>query len=205
MAASASLHDATVILDDRPVLRRATIELNPGLGVLRGLNGAGKTTLLRAIAGLAPLSRGTRHVASAPLYLGHRPMLLRGLTPCENLAFLAAFRGRADADVPRALRRWGLGELMDRPIERLSAGQRRRASLARLETEPEEVVLLDEPFADLDVDGVALLRAAIDTALARGQSVLMATHLHDELDADANVLHVIADGVLASNASRARS
>src|SRR5205823_3594240 len=139
------------------VLRDVTIELGPGLAVLRGLNGAGKTTLLRAIAGLVPLSRGRRAVTSAPLYLGHRSMLLRGLTPRENLTFLAAFRGRADADVVGALRWWGLAEVMDRPIERLSAGQRRRASLARLGTELEPFVLLDEPFADLDVDAVMLV------------------------------------------------
>lgn len=205
MPAYASLNDATVILDDRPVLRGATIELAPGLAILRGLNGAGKTTLLRALAGLVPLSRGRRQVASAPLYLGHRPMLLRGLTPRENLTFLAAFRGRAAAEVARALRLWGLGDVMDRPIERLSAGQRRRASLARLFTEPEAVVLLDEPFADLDVDAVLLLRGAINTAVARGQSVLVATHLHHELDEDARVLHGIADGILTSSEPRAQA
>ena len=202
MLASASLHDATVVLDDRPVLRGVSIELGPGRAILRGLNGAGKSTLLRALAGLVPLSRGSRQMPSAPLYLGHRPMLLRGLTPRENLTFLAAFRGRSDADVPRALRLWGLGEVMDRPIERLSAGQRRRASLARLETEPEPVVLLDEPFADLDVDAVLLLRGAINTAVARGQRVLMATHLHHELDEYAHVLHGLADGVLTSGVPR---
>jgi heme exporter protein A len=129
-------------------------------------------------------------------------MLLRGLTPRENLTFLAAFRGRASADVPRALRLWGLGDVMDRPIERLSAGQRRRASLARLETEPEEVVLLDEPFADLDVDALLLVKAAINVAIMRGQRVLMATHLHHELDEYAAVLHGIADGALTSGVPR---
>ena len=57
-------------------------------------------------------------------------------------------------------------------------------------------MLLDEPFADLDVDAVMLLRAAINTALARGQRVLVATHLHHELDQDANALHAIQGGVL---------
>jgi len=197
MPASASLHDATVILDDRPVLRGVSIELGGGLAILRGPNGAGKTTLLRAIAGLVPLSRGQRTVASAPLYLGHRPMLLRGLSARENLAFLAAFRGRAAADVSGALRAWGLGEVMDRPIERLSAGQRRRASLARLETEPEPLVLLDEPFADLDAEGVRLLRATLDRTMSPERSVLIATHLHDELDTNANVVHIVEGALVA--------
>ena len=182
-----------VVLDDRPVLRGVSLELGPGLHVVRGPNGAGKTTLLRAIAGLVPLSRGSRTVMTAPLYLGHRPMLLRGLSARENLEFLARLRGRSAGGVADALGAWGLATVMDRPIERLSAGQRRRASLARLVSEPEPVVLLDEPFADLDADGVALLRAQLSSAHA--QSVLMATHLHDELDRDATVLH-IEEGVL---------
>ena len=194
---NASLNDATVVLDDRAILRGISLELQPGLTLLRGTNGAGKTTLLRAFAGLVPLARGRRSVPGAPpLYVGHRPMLLRGLTARENLAFLAAFRGQGARDVADALRKWGLGDEMDRPIERLSAGQRRRASLARIETEQAPVVLLDEPFADLDSDALVRLRAALNTALVRGQAVLMATHMHHELDQDAAHRYVIDDGAL---------
>ncbi len=192
---SASLHDATVVLDDRPILRGASLRAGPGLSLLRGTNGAGKTTLLRALAGLAALARGTRSVTGTPLYIGHRPMLLRGLTVRENLVFLASFRG-VRADVAGALRRWGLEAVMDRSVDRLSAGQRRRAALARLETEPAEVVLLDEPFADLDSDGIIRLRAALNSALARGQLVLMVTHLHHELDDDASARFHLEDGAV---------
>lgn len=195
--ANASLNDVTVVLDDRTILRGISLDLVPGLTILRGPNGAGKTTLLRAFAGLAPLARGRRSVPGAPpLYIGHRPMLLRGLTARENLAFLAAFRGLVSSDVQGALRTWGLGGEMDRPVERLSAGQRRRASLARIETEQVPLVLLDEPFADLDSDALVRLRAAINTALVRGQSVLMATHMHHELDQDATRRYVLDDGAL---------
>ena len=197
LRANASLNDVTVVLDDRTILRGISLELVPGLTILRGPNGAGKTTLLRAFAGLAPLARGRRSVPGAPpLYIGHRPMLLRGLTARENLAFLAAFRGLVASDVRDALRKWGLGGEMDRPVERLSAGQRRRASLARIETEQVPLVLLDEPFADLDSDALVRLRAAINTALVRGQSVLMATHMHHELDQDATRRYVLDDGAL---------
>jgi heme exporter protein A len=193
----ASLNDVTVVLDDRTILRGISLELAPGLVILRGPNGAGKTTLLRAFAGLAPLTRGRRSVPGGPpLYIGHRPMLLRGLTARENLAFLAAFRGLVTSDVADALRKWGLGGEMDRPVERLSAGQRRRASLARIETEQVPLILLDEPFADLDSDALVRLRAAINTALVRGQSVLMATHMHHELDQDATHRYVLDDGAL---------
>lgn len=185
MSPSAWLHDATVVLDDRPVVRGASIEIAPGLTLLRGPNGAGKTSLLRALAGLVPLARGGRHVVSTPLFIGHRPMLLRGLSSRENLAFFAAFRGRRDADVAAALERWGVGDVMDRPVDRLSAGQRRRAALARLDIEREPVVLLDEPFADLDGEGVLRVRAAIAAAVAREQAIVLVTHLHEELDREA--------------------
>jgi heme exporter protein A len=194
---NASLNDVTVVLDDRTILRGISLELAPGLVILRGPNGAGKTTLLRAFAGLAPLALGRRSVPGGPpLYIGHRPMLLRGLTARENLAFLAAFRGLVVSDIQGALRKWGLGGEMDRPVERLSAGQRRRASLARIETEQVPLVLLDEPFADLDSDALVRLRAAINTALVRGQTVLMATHMHHELDQDATQRYVLDDGAL---------
>jgi len=194
---NASLNSVTVVLDDRPILRGVTLELQPGLTLLRGPNGAGKTTLLRALAGLTPLAHGRRSVpGGAPLYIGHRPMLLRGLTARENLTFFAAFRGLVASDVAEALRKWGLGDEMDRPVERLSAGQRRRASLARIETEQLPLVLLDEPFADLDSDAIVRLRAALNSALARGQAVLIATHLHHELDQDATRRYVLDDGAL---------
>lgn len=173
------------MLDDRPVVRDASLEIVPGLTLLRGPNGAGKTSLLRALAGLVPLARGSRQVVSTPLYIGHRPMLLRGLSARENLAFFAAFRGKRDADVAAALRWWGVGDVMDRPVDRLSAGQRRRAALARLDLEREPVVLLDEPFADLDGEGVLRVRAAIAAAVAREQAVVLVTHLHEELDREA--------------------
>lgn len=192
--ASASLRDATVILDDRPILRAIDLELGPGLTLVRGPNGAGKTTLLRTIAGLVPLARGARDVIGEILYIGHRPMLLRGLTARENLAFFARFRGLAFHGVDQALRSWGVGEQMDRPVERLSAGERRRSSLARLDTEVVALVLLDEPFADLDDAGVARLRAAIGRARESGRTVVVATHAHHELDELASVILTVGDG-----------
>ncbi len=194
MPPSASLHDATVVLDDHPVLRGVSIEIGPGLTLLRGPNGAGKTSLLRALAGLVPLARGSRQVPSPPLYIGHRPMLLRGLSPRENLAFFAAFRGKRDADVVGALRWWGIEDVMDRPVDRLSAGQRRRASLARIDLEREPVVLLDEPFADLDGEGVLRVRATIAAAVGRDQAVVLVTHLHEEIDREASQLLHMEEG-----------
>jgi heme exporter protein A len=178
----ASLHDATVVLDDRVVLRAANVVVGPGLTLVRGPNGSGKTTLLRALAGLVPLARGDRKLSGDVLYIGHRPMLLRGLSARENLEFFARFRGGDTRGIDRTLHAWGVGEDMDRPVERLSAGERRRAALARVETEQVPVLLLDEPFADLDDAGTSRLRQTIARARDEGRTVVVATHAHLELD-----------------------
>lgn len=176
----AALQGATVVLDDRTILRGIDLALGPGVTVIRGRNGAGKTTLLRAIAGLVPLARGTRVVQGDVLYLGHRPQLHRALSARENLAFFARYRGLPTAGIDEALAGWGVPDL-PRPVDRLSAGQRRRASLARLDVERCAVVLLDEPFAELDDEAREMLAARIDACAARGQAVAIATHAHEEL------------------------
>jgi heme exporter protein A len=191
---TASLHDATVVLDDRVILRGLNVAVGAGLTVVRGPNGSGKTTLLRALAGLVPLARGDRRLVGDVLYIGHRPMLLRGLTARENLEFFIRFRGGDTRGIDRALRGWGVGEEMDRPVERLSAGERRRAALARVETELVPVVLLDEPFADLDDAGAGRLRQAIARVRDDGRSVVVATHAHHELDEIAGAQIAIDDG-----------
>ena len=192
--ASASLHDATVILDDRVILRAVDLEVAPGLTLVRGPNGAGKTTLLRALAGLVQLARGSRVVTDEALYIGHRPMLLRGLTARENLIFFARFRGTDTRSIDGALHAWGVGAHMDRAVERLSAGERRRAALARVDTERVGLLLLDEPFADLDDAGVGRLRDSIAKARGDGRAVVVATHAHHELDDLAAACIAIADG-----------
>ena len=190
----ASLHDATVVLDDRVILRGVNLVVGAGLTLVRGPNGSGKTTLLRALAGLVPLARGDRRGSGDVLYVGHRPMLLRGLTARENLEFFVRFRGGDTRGIDGALRAWGVGEDMDRPVERLSAGERRRAALARVETERVPLVLLDEPFADLDDAGVNRLRQTIARLRDDGRSVVIATHAHRELDELAKAQIAIDDG-----------
>ena len=194
----ASLHDATVVLDDRVILRAINVAVAPGLTLVRGPNGSGKTTLLRALAGLVPLARGERTVVGDVLYIGHRPMLLRGLTARENLTFFVRFRGGDTSGIDGALRAWGVGEDMDRAVERLSAGERRRAALARVDTERAPLLLLDEPFADLDDAGANRLRQTIARARDDGRSVVVATHGHPELDQHAKAHIALADGVASA-------
>jgi heme exporter protein A len=190
----ASLHDATVVLDDRVILRAVNLVVGSGLTLVRGPNGSGKTTLLRALAGLIPLARGGRTGSGDVLYIGHRPMLLRGLTARENLEFFVRFRGGDTRSIDGALHAWGVGEDMDRPVERLSAGERRRAALARVETERVPLLLLDEPFADLDDAGASRLRQTIVRVRDDGRSVVIATHAHPELDELARARIALDDG-----------
>ena len=123
---NASLHDATVVLDDRVILRAVNVAVGPGITVVRGPNGSGKTTLLRALAGLVPLARGDRRVVGDVLYIGHRPMLLRGLTARENLEFFVRFRGGDTRGIDRALRGWGVAAHW--PSLRLRPGRRPRGT-----------------------------------------------------------------------------
>src|SRR5258706_2791399 len=101
MSPSASLHDATVVLDDRAALRGASVEVGPGLTLVRGPNGAGKTTLLRALAGLVPLTIGTRAISDPPLFVGHRSMLMPAPSARANIAFFTTFPRPTRANLPR--------------------------------------------------------------------------------------------------------
>jgi heme exporter protein A len=153
--------------------------------VVTGRNGAGKTTLLRLIAGLLEPTAGRIDLAGgAPdtglpeqaHYLGHRDALKPALTVLENLRFWYAFLGGRDAAVASALETVGLGGLENLPAGYLSAGQRRRLSLARLIAAPRPVWLLDEPTAALDAAGQQRLGGLMQTHLAGGGIVVAATH-----------------------------
>jgi heme exporter protein A len=184
---TAALRGATVVLGDRAILRGFDLEIRPGVTVVRGPNGSGKTTVLRALAGLVPLSRGTREAPARTLYLGQRPGLLRGVSARDNLRFLASFRdGSADAVGP-ALASWGIAAKdATRPVETLSAGERRRAALARIDVERCDLVLLDEPFGEIDDDAATHLLRTIRALAGARRSVVVATHARFELDAGAN-------------------
>jgi heme exporter protein A len=153
--------------------------------VVTGHNGAGKTTLLRLIAGLLEpaqgrieLSGGTAD-ASLPEqahYLGHRDALKPALTVMENLQFWYAFLGGRDAPAASALETVGLGGLANLPAGYLSAGQRRRFSVARLLAAPRPIWLLDEPTAALDSAGQQRLLGLMQAHLAGGGIIVAATH-----------------------------
>jgi heme exporter protein A len=172
------------------VLDRLSVEAGAGDCVhVAGPNGSGKTTLLRVLAGFLHPERGSitwggRAIASERdayratfAYLGHSDGLKPELTARENLVFGVGLRRRLDrAEIERTLTEIGLESSRDRPAAQLSAGQRRRLAMARIVLAVAPLWLLDEPFTNLDADGVAVTSALISRHLDAGGSVLIAAH-----------------------------
>ncbi|MGL4309217.1 MAG: heme ABC exporter ATP-binding protein CcmA [Paracoccaceae bacterium] len=177
-----------------PVLAGLSFRLVAGQAlVLRGPNGAGKTTLLRTLAGLQPaLSGAVSLPADAMAYAGHADGIKAVLSVTENLRFWADVHG-ADG-VEDAMARFDLTRLRNRPAGSLSAGQKRRLSLARLVLTGRPVWLLDEPTVSLDTASVSLFGDAVRAHLSGGGLAVIATHID---------LGVAGAGVLDLSAFRA--
>ncbi|WP_453947230.1 heme ABC exporter ATP-binding protein CcmA [Bradyrhizobium sp. USDA 372] len=150
-----------------------------------GRNGSGKTSLLRLIAGLLVPAGGTialdggdgeLTLAEQCHYLGHRDALKPALSVAENLTFWADFLGGERFDAADSLAKVGLDHATHLPAGFLSAGQRRRLSLARLLTVRRPVWLLDEPTNALDVAGQDMFSGLMREHLAGGGMIVAATH-----------------------------
>ena len=167
-----------------------------------GTNGAGKTTLLRTLVGLSEPAHGTVCWGGVPiaecsdefkralLYLGHQAAVKDELTPLENLTLGNELDGLplAEADALAALQRLGLHGRGKLPTRWLSAGQKRRVLLARLLVRPAALWVLDEPFAALDTNAVALVGELIQAHLERGGLAVLTSHQPVPLAGGAEVL-----------------
>ncbi|WP_428309180.1 heme ABC exporter ATP-binding protein CcmA [Hydrocarboniphaga sp.] len=170
---------------DRVLLRDFDLAVAAGeLVHLRGRNGTGKTSLLEVLAGLRPAVSGKIERPAAGLHwLGHKNALNGDLSVLENLQFWSALQHCDPKTIPAALERLGLARLRHRPSRTLSAGQKRRAALARLLVAPRPLWLLDEPLAALDVEGLAHVGALLSAQLDGGGAVLVTSHQPLPVDA----------------------
>ncbi|MEM9393200.1 MAG: heme ABC exporter ATP-binding protein CcmA [Pseudomonadota bacterium] len=149
--------------------------------VIRGPNGIGKTTLLRAIAGLQPVLEGTIAMPEdAVAYAGHADGLKGPLSVEQNLRFWAQIYGTKS--IGRALEAFDMTGLLDRQAQDLSAGQKRRLGLARMEVTGRPIWVLDEPTVSLDAANTALFAAMVARHIDGGGIAVMATHIELGLD-----------------------
>ncbi|CAN5602462.1 heme ABC exporter ATP-binding protein CcmA [soil metagenome] len=174
--------------NDAPVFGPLDFAVDSGEALLvHGDNGAGKTTLLRVLAGLLHADAGAvaldgRHPhpglrARAIAYLGHLPALKSDLTAMENLRFLCGLHGQRRTQSPEtALGIVGLAGHDDTLARQLSAGQKKRLSLARLWLSPAPLWLLDEPYANLDLEGIELVNRMVQAHLRYGGAALVTSH-----------------------------
>ena len=147
--------------------------------ILRGPNGAGKTTLLRCLAGLTPPLEGRINAPEDSIaYAAHADGLKAQLSVVENLTFWASvFESDPVRAVEDAIAAFDLHALRDRRAGALSAGQKRRLSLARMGVTGRPIWVMDEPTVSLDAENVARFARAVKAHLARGGSALIATHI----------------------------
>lgn len=181
-------HALAFTRNEEPVFGPVDFHVDAGEALLvQGDNGAGKTTLLRLLAGLLHLESGRIEIDGRPArrsdrsrfiaYLGHLPGLKADLTTLENLHFLCGLHGRRAKQMPgSALAIVGLAGYEDTPVRQLSAGQKKRLALARLWLSPAPLWLLDEPYANLDLDGITLVNRMISAHLRSGGGALVTTH-----------------------------
>jgi heme exporter protein A len=170
----------------REIFSRLDFEASAGEALaVTGRNGSGKTSLLRLIAGLLAISGGSVILKGGDAeltlpeqahYLGHRDALKPALSVMENLGFWRDFLGGEAFDPAESLAAVGLDHAGHLPAAYLSAGQRRRLSLARLIAVRRPVWLLDEPTTALDDAGQSLLTTLMRDHLGRGGLVVAATH-----------------------------
>ena len=173
----------------RWVLRGVSLEVQRGEAVgLLGANGSGKSTVLRILGTLLKANAGTASVngldtlrdASAVRaqvgYLAHTPGLYEDLTAAENLWFAADMLGLPHAAAGGILDRVGLAPVARDRVRGFSAGMQRRLALARLLLRNPRVLLLDEPYSNLDAEGVDLMNATLAGIVQSGGAALVALH-----------------------------
>ncbi|MED5265299.1 MAG: heme ABC exporter ATP-binding protein CcmA [Actinomycetota bacterium] len=207
------LQEAVVTLGQFPALTGVTLKVSQGeIVTVCGPNGAGKSTLLRLCAGLLPLREGSAHILGEDLQknrkiirqdvglLGHRSGLYDDLTVEENVAFWGQMVRAKSNEINEAIKLLGLdGRLRKVLVRQLSAGQRRRTSLAGLVVQRPLLWLLDEPHAALDTDGRDLVDGLIHEAAASGATIVLASHAPKDISSPSGRFVTLAGGRITND------
>jgi ABC-type multidrug transport system ATPase subunit len=167
-------------------LRGVNAEFEAGrFHVILGDNGAGKTTLLRALAGLAQPTRGTvsilgrnPHEACREIgYMAHPSLLYDEMSGLENLRYFARLYDIAgDSRCEQVIRSVGLDPQLSRPVGKYSQGMRQRMSLARAILHDPKILLLDEPFSNVDVHSAREMVGLLKGMRDAGKTLFVVTH-----------------------------
>jgi heme ABC exporter ATP-binding subunit CcmA len=186
-ALCARINQVSKLFGSFAALRQVTAELERGrCYVLIGENGAGKSTLLRILAGLLRPTLGKVTVfdgqepqeARARIgYMSHAAMLYDELTGQENLRYFAKlYRGCVCLSPAEALRQVGLNPDLSRPLGQYSQGMRQRTSLARVLLPSPELLLLDEPFSNMDVESARQMVELLAGFRKKDRTIVITTH-----------------------------
>jgi ABC-type multidrug transport system ATPase subunit len=167
-------------------LRGVSAEFDAGkFHVILGDNGAGKTTLLRALAGLAHPTRGTVSIlGKLPQeacreigYMAHPSLLYDEMSGMENLRYFARlYEIAGDERCSQVIRRVGLDPELSRPVGKYSQGMRQRMSLARAILHDPKILLLDEPFSNVDVHSAREMVGLLADMRDAGKTIFVVTH-----------------------------
>lgn len=191
-------------------LHGLTLELFPGVTGLFGPNGSGKSTLLSVLAGLLRPTAGSAVYRGRPVsasdeewrrhvgYAGHEPGLYPALTVAENLTLWAQLFDAPGRRVEEMIERLGLGDRRNTHVRALSAGYKRRASVARALLHEPAVLLLDEPYANLDDDAAAEVSAAVVEWRRPDRIAVVATHGAKKVKAYADAGIILKHGRVVS-------
>lgn len=197
-------------------VRGVTAEFVAGrIYVIVGENGAGKSTLLRMMAGLLPPTRGTirllgaenpRHVVERIGLMEHSPLLYDELDAAENLLYFASLYGIVNEEAGeacrRAMRTAGLDPELKRRVGQYSQGMRQRLSLARCLLHEPELLLLDEPFSNVDIASARAMVRVLGAMRDEGRTVLVVTHQPSLLESVADEFVIMASGRIVERTSR---